>query len=83
MEDGVCKRKFPRACQEETQDSKDGYHVYPRREHAPSNRQVLIGGMLLDNRWVVSFNPWACQKYDAHLNVEVVASIKAVKYLYQ
>lgn len=83
MEEGVCKRKFPKGHQGETEDSKDGYPRYRRREHAPFNRQVQIRGMLLDNRWVVPYNPWLCQKYDAHLNVEVVASIKPVKYLYK
>ena len=79
----MCKSKFPKAYQEETEDSKEGYPRYWRREHAPFKCQVQIAGMLLDNCWVVPCNRWLCQKYVAHLNVEVVASIKAVKYLYK
>lgn len=40
-------------------------------------------GFTFDNRWVVSHNPYLCVKYDAHINVEVTSSIKAVKYLYK
>ena len=83
MQEGYCKRNFRKAYREETEDNKDGYPLYRRREHAPFNRQIEVGGMMLDNRWVVPYNPWLCPKYDAHLNVEVVASVKAVKYLYK
>ena len=83
MEHGQCKRRYPKAYQEETQDSSDGYPLYCRREHAPFNSQVKVGNAMLDNRWVVPHNPWLCQTYNAHLNVEVVASVKAVKYLYK
>ena len=31
----------------------------------------------------VHANPWLYQKYDAHLNVEVVASVKAVKHVFK
>eukprot|EP00973_Karenia_brevis_P064014 8895875-Karenia_brevis.AAC.1 len=37
----------------------------------------------MDNRDVVPYNPYLSQKFQAHINVEVVSSIKAVKYLYK
>lgn len=35
------------------------------------------------NQWVVPYCPWLTCRYDAHVNVEYCASIKAVKYLYK
>ena len=35
----------------------------------------------MDNRHVVPYNPYLSRKYNAHINVEICASIKVVKYL--
>ena len=44
---------------------------------------INIKGNNVDNRWVVSYNPWLSKKYQAHINVEACMSVKAVKYLYK
>jgi hypothetical protein len=33
-----------------------------------------------DNRWVVPHNPYLTKMFNAHINVEVSASIRSVKY---
>nr|XP_020179428.2 uncharacterized protein LOC109765053 [Aegilops tauschii subsp. strangulata] len=38
---------------------------------------------MLDNRWVVPYNPYLLRMFNCHINVEVCSSIKAVKYLYK
>jgi len=38
---------------------------------------------MLDNRWVVPYNPYFLRMFNCHINVEVCSSIKAVKYLYK
>ncbi|XP_073152120.1 uncharacterized protein [Henckelia pumila] len=43
-----------------------------------NNDQVII-----DNGWVVPYNPWLLLKYDCHINVEVCGGIKCVKYIYK
>ena len=37
----------------------------------------------LDNRWIVPYNPYLSRKYRAHINVEVCASVRAVKYIHK
>ena len=35
----------------------------------------------IDNRWLVPYNPFLSVRHQAHINVEVVYSVDAVKYL--
>ena len=58
--------------------------VCERRGGAARRRgQTLPMFVPLDNRYVVPHNIALCIKYNAHINVEVCASIKAVKYVYK
>jgi len=34
-------------------------------------------------RWVVPYNPYLSQKYNAHINVEVCATVSSIKYVYK
>ena len=77
---GVCSKGFPKAFSEETSLPIDEYPVYRRRDNG---RCVEKNGMVLDNRWVVPYNPYLVKKFKAHINVHVCTSIRAVKYLYK
>ncbi|GBN67556.1 hypothetical protein AVEN_267496-1 [Araneus ventricosus] len=79
MKDGECSKQFPKAFREETEENVNGYPVYKRRCIEP----VRVGKHYIDNRWIVPYNPWRSKKYNAHINVEVCASVKSVKYLYK
>lgn len=80
MQGDKCKDNYPRNYSEETVLATDGYPIYRRR---PTNEQVRVRGHMLDNRWVVPYNPYLLAMFDCHINVEVCSTIKAVKYLYK
>ena len=71
---GVCSKGFPKDFAEETSLPSDQYPVYRRRDNG---RCVEKNGMVLDNRWVVPYNPYLVRKFKAHINVHVCTSIRA------
>ncbi|KAG5536263.1 hypothetical protein RHGRI_023890 [Rhododendron griersonianum] len=80
MQDGKCKNHFPRNHCAETSIDADGYPMYRRRL---TGEHVQIRGQMIDNRWIVPYNPYLLAMFDCHINVEVCSTIKAVKYLYK
>ncbi len=45
--------------------------------------QFEHGRHMVDNCWVVPHCKWLIWKYRCHINVECIASIKAIKYIYK
>ena len=80
MKDGHCTKKYPKEFVGTTNELFDGYPQYRRRKN---NVTVNIRGVTVDNRWVVPYNPWLVEKYQAHINVEACMSVRSVKYLYK
>ena len=80
MENGICKKHYPKSFQATTQENNDGYIIYRRPDNGSS---VEIKGIYLDNRWVVPHNIELITKYNTHINVEICNSILAIKYLYK
>ena len=80
MNDGKCSKGFPKDFNPATLQTSDGYPLYKRRDNGLC---VEKNGVILDNRWVVPYNPYLCTKYSAHINVEICSTVKAVKYLYK
>jgi hypothetical protein len=80
MEEGKCKKQYPRKFQSETVTDVNGYPIYRRRD---TGHTILVHGIELDNHWVVPHNVYLSTKYDAHINIEVCNNIRAVKYLFK
>ena len=78
--DGNCSKKFPKDYVNETYAGQDGYPYYQRRN---TNRCVNKSGVLLDNKYVVPYNPYLSTKYNVHINVEICSSVQSYKYLYK
>lgn len=58
----------------------DAYPYYRRQNNG---RNFERGGYVVDNRYVVPYCPTLSIIFNSHINVEVVSSIKSVKYLYK
>ncbi|XP_073152409.1 uncharacterized protein [Henckelia pumila] len=82
MTDDKCKKHFPKPFVSYTSRGNDSYPLYRRRQGLTvvlsENDQRMV-----DNGWVVPYNPWLLLKYDCHINVEVCGGIKCVKYIYK
>ncbi|XP_075093689.1 uncharacterized protein LOC107772267 isoform X1 [Nicotiana tabacum] len=77
---GHYKFKYPKEFAEQTTKGKNSYPIYRRRN---PGKKVQIRGHLLDNSWVVPYNPYLLCKFNCHMNVEIWSDIKVVKYIYK
>lgn len=80
MTDSICSKGYPKLFREETVDNVNGYPMYRSRDNA---NHITINGNVVDNRWVVPYNPNLSRKYNAHINVEICSSIKSIKYIFK
>ena len=78
--DGKYSKHFPKQFREETVLSADGYPYYRRRN---DNRTIVRHNQNVDNRFVVPYCPGLLRIFNCDINVEVVSSVKSVKYLYK
>ena len=80
MDDGKCNHYYPHVFSQCTKVNNDGYPIYMCHD---DGRKVQVKGSMVDNHWIVPFNPFLSMKYKAHINVEVFSMITTVKYLYK
>ncbi|XP_057443842.1 uncharacterized protein LOC130735994 [Lotus japonicus] len=80
MNNGKCSKFFPKEFRTRTIIDDEGFPKYRRRE---DGRTVKKGKTVLDNRYVVPYNPLLLQKYRAHINVEYTCQTSAIKYLFK
>ena len=79
-ENRICEKNYPKEYADTTSVNKFGYPIYRRRDNG---RTITKKGQVLNNQWIVPYNPYLCQKYNCHINVEICSSIRSVKYLYK
>ena len=77
MENGKCTKRYPKSFQPVTTMDEDGYPQYQRPD---DGRTFEVAGRMLDNRWIVPYNPYLSAKYNCHINVECATSIRSIKY---
>jgi len=82
-----CGKGFPKPFTNRTSLTDSSYPLYSRRAPDQGGRVhfMTVRGQqfTVDNSWVVPYNPLLSLKYNSHINVEVVHSVSAVKYLYK
>ena len=77
---GTCSKGFPKPFRETTSVSEDSYTCTRRPD---TGITYTVSGKTVDNRWVVCHSRYLIWKYRCHINVESIASVKAVKYIYK
>ncbi|PIA49665.1 hypothetical protein AQUCO_01300438v1 [Aquilegia coerulea] len=80
MVNRVCKSHYPRENVTNTRIDVDGYPIYRRRK---TGKRYKVRGHLVDNRDVIPYNPHLSERFDCHINVEICASVMAVKYIHK
>ena len=76
-----CSKQYPKQLRPETLNEENDYPYYRRRK--TEIRYHRYDGYTIDNTNVVPYSPMLLQLLNSHINVEVVSSIKVVKYLYK
>ena len=76
-----CSKGFPKPWQATPVIQDDGYSLYRWSD----NGNIYLGknGFIYTNQSVVPYNPYWSLRYQAHINVEVCASVKAIKYIHK
>jgi hypothetical protein len=82
MVNDVCKKHYPRAFSKEITQGEDNYLVYRQRNHRRMFRKTP-NGFAYNNWWVMPHNPYLTKTFNAHINIEVYADIRSVKYLFK
>ncbi len=82
MVNDVCKKCYSRTFFEEITQGENNYPIYHRRNDG-RKFQKTPDGFAYDNRWVVPHNLFFTKMFNAHINVEVSAGIRSVKYLFK
>ena len=86
LRDGYCRMYFPKPFQSKTVNSPDGYAIYKRlspQQGGFTCKCKWDENFVVDNRYVVSYNPPLLLKYNCHINVEYCATIGSIKYVYK
>jgi ATP-dependent DNA helicase PIF1 len=86
MENGRCTKNYPKEFKKKTSVDPDNYYAtYRCRGPEDGGRQLVCpkNGRVIDNRWIVPYNPYLSLRMNCHINMERCTSPKAAKYLYK
>src|SRR5205807_835973 len=84
---GLCKKRFPKHFCQETRMKEDGYPEYARPDNGHTIEKPGTGAnntaSIFTNKDVVPYPPELLVQFQCHINLEVCASIKSVKYIHK
>ncbi len=83
MVNGKCSKGYPKPfCSHTSWSDFSSYPCYRRRTPNSESGTAIVGNFLIDNIWIVPYNPYLSLRYNAHINVEACISPFAAKYLF-
>ena len=78
IENGKCRKNFPKPLHQQTEFNFNGYPLYRRRgQHRAELRNYTV-----NDSWVVPHNPQLRMKFNCHMNLEICTTAKSVKYIF-
>jgi hypothetical protein len=80
MENGKCTKDYTKPFADFTTMDEHGFPIYLRPN---DGRSYSIGGISVNNQWIVPFCPFLSAIFDCHINVESAASLGSFKYLFK
>ncbi|XP_031267552.1 uncharacterized protein LOC116125987 [Pistacia vera] len=80
MENGKCKKHFPKKFVNATTVEDEGYLIYRRRD---TGSIIEKKSVKIDNRFVVPYNINLMVKYDGHINIEICNQHRSIKNLFK
>ena len=79
-----CSKNYPMNFSKETMMDESSFPAYRRRAPEEGGETFMMPrGDTIDNRWVVPYNPFLLMKMDCHVNVVLISSVIAVKYVFK
>ncbi|XP_072065070.1 uncharacterized protein [Arachis hypogaea] len=80
MVEGHCSKFFPKPFRSRTVIDEAGFPKYKR----PDNGRTLTKrNVIIDNSFIVPYNPYLLLKYGYHINVEHMCQTSVIKYLFK
>ena len=80
----ICEKNYPMEFSKETKIHENAFPEYRRRSPEDGGRQhVMERGTVLDNRWIIPYNPILLILTDSHVNVIKISSVISVKYAFK
>ncbi|PIA36722.1 hypothetical protein AQUCO_03300139v1, partial [Aquilegia coerulea] len=83
MVHGPCGTRNMESVCMENKVCKCGWLPYPIYRRRKTGKSYHVRGHLVDNKDVVPYNPHLSEMFDCHINVEICASVRAVKYIHK
>jgi len=80
LQNGRCKKHFPKSFCEQTRMNDDDYPEYARPDNGHT---VQKNENSFTNQHVVPYNQKLLVQFQCHMNIEVCASIKSIKYIHK
>lgn len=72
MEDGKCKKEFPKSFNEETKENVNAYPLYRQRDNGRTITKRIKGEYVdITNQFIVPYYPFHLLYFRAHINVEI------------
>ncbi|XP_057719341.1 uncharacterized protein LOC130933740 [Arachis stenosperma] len=80
MKNGSCSKFYPKEFRQQTLIDEAGF---PKYRHTDNGRTVKKRECVLDNKFIVSYNPKLLLKFGCHINVEYTCQTSSIKYLFK